>query len=349
MRRVHGFVLASLVALLALTPDAFAQTCSPFGNAPATLIANVVPFCTGGTVLGSWNDSDGTPRYSCLYEPMTASPLNTLPLVVYLHPSLVTADSLEFGTDILAFLNTGNLSDNSSKLGFIALAPEGRNTTHFYPAPDQQGPGWDNWYRQFSPTGDVTKNGTLFKENVDAATIDHFIAQEVATGKVDTNRIFITGWSNGAAMAFIYGLSRPNIAAIAPYSAPDPFQAFNDPCPQVPVAKPPTNITQLQIYNPQLPANHVHNNCDIAGICPNGEFLESGLLPLGVCVQDSIIDANQAPTNGCLDACGTNPDADPSNPLGITLGTANHIRWPTVWTPSILDFFRRHPLNARES
>jgi len=44
--------------------------------------------------------------------------------------------------------------------------------------------------------------------------------------------------------------------------------------------------------------------------------------------------------------CGSNPDADlapgPSDPLGFTVGTQNHTRWPDQWTASMLDFFRQH-------
>jgi hypothetical protein len=266
--------------------------------------------------------------------------------VVYIHPSLATADSI-LGTNLLKVLATANVSDDPTKPGFILLAPEGRNTTHFYPSFDSTGAGWDNWYRQLSPSGDVSVGGTLYRENVDAATIDHFIADEQSTGKVDSNRIFITGWSNGAAMAFLYGVSRRTIAAIAPYSAPNPFGAFNDPCPQTPVAVTPSSDTEIQIYNVGLPTNHIHNDCDIAGICPNGELMETELLPLGVFVQDTIINGPQSPMNGCDITCGTNPNAYPTNKRGGTVGVKNHIRWPTIWNPAILDFFRRHPLNAR--
>ena len=71
----------------------------------------------------------------------------------------------------------------------------------------------------------------LYRENVDAAAIDHFIAEEVTTDIADPNRIYVTGWSNGAAMALLYALNRPRVAAVAVYSAPDPFGAFDDPCP----------------------------------------------------------------------------------------------------------------------
>ncbi len=89
------------------------------------------------------------------------------------------------------------------------LAPVGRKTTHYYPVPYNRGLGWDNWYRQLDPAGDVKIGATLYRENVDAAAIDHFIAEEVGADKADPNRIYVTGWSNGAAMAYLYALNRP--------------------------------------------------------------------------------------------------------------------------------------------
>ena len=67
-------------------------------------------------------------------------------------------------------------------------------------------------------------------------------------------------------------------------------------------------------------------------------------------MQDAIIDTASLPANGCVDACGTDPNAsyDPcTNPGGSTIGVGNHVRWPDDWAPAILDFFRVHPLYAR--
>ena len=348
--RASVLVVFLLAALGSRT--VMAQSCTPFGNPPAALVgAQTVPSCMGGQLLGPWNDSDGTPRYSCLYESSNASTLNTLPLIVFLHPSLFSADALRL-TNILDSLDTADVSDNPSRLGFIVLAPQGRNTTHFYPSGDDQGLGWDNWYRQVNPFGDVFRDAVLYRENVDAATVDHFIAQEVATGKVERNRIYLTGWSNGSAMAYLYGTSRLNVAAIAPYSSPDPWQAFNDPCPQPPVAGVPPSPGQLQIFNPLAPTMHVHNACDIAGICPNGELMGQQLLLAGVSVQDTILDWSGTPfpgqtpgpvvTTTCDPACGTNPLGE-ENFFFSAEGTQNHIRWPFNQTAAMLDFFRRHP------
>jgi dienelactone hydrolase len=336
-------MLAVIWAAVLPGPPVLAQ-CTPFGNPPQTLLADIKPKCSGGTLLGPWQDSDGTARYACLYQPSQASAKAPLPLVVYVHPSETNADSISV-TNLVSLIKTANLNDNPARPGFILLAPEGRNITHLFGPPgttDSQGPGWDNWYRQLAPAG-ATIDGTSYPENVDAATIDQFIAQEVATGQVDTNRIFLTGWSNGSSMAFLYGLSRPNIAALAPYSGPNPFGYLLDPCYQTPVTGVPADNTELTISNPTLPINHVHNSCDIAGSCPNAEWLIAQLLPLGTFVQDTLISSSQAPANGCDLTCGNSFFGS----AGTVQGEENHVRWPTDWNLAMLDFFRRHPLNGR--
>src|SRR5262249_18569853 len=150
--------------------------------------------CAGGTMMAPWTDPDGTTRRACLYEPASATPGRPLPLIVYLHPSLFTADTLQApGMNLLSFQNTADLSGDPDRPGFIIVAPEGRATTHFYPAPDDQGTGWDNWYRQLERHGgDVVVDGVTYGQNVDAAAIDRFIDEEIATGKVDVRRIYLT-------------------------------------------------------------------------------------------------------------------------------------------------------------
>src|SRR5436189_99594 len=104
---------------------------------------------------------------------------------------------------LTTFVNSANVTDDSARPGFILLAPEGRKTCHYYPQPDQRQTGWDNWYRDFDPSDAA--------ENVDAWAIHRFVAQQVASGRVDTNRIYVTGWSNRAAIGYTYCLSRPSI------------------------------------------------------------------------------------------------------------------------------------------
>jgi pimeloyl-ACP methyl ester carboxylesterase len=349
MRSVLAVLGAALCLLVLIFGPArtVAAQCGPFGNAPRGLTPDLVPLtCSGGTMMAPWSDSDGNTRVACLYEPASASAANPLPLLVYIHPSLFTADTVSVATNILDYLDTGNLSGDPARPGFIVVAPEGRSTTHFYPMPDDQGPGWDNWYRQLERHGrSVVVDGVTYPQNVDAATIDHFIDQEVATGKVDPKRVYVTGWSNGAAMGFLYALNRRRIAAAALYTAPNPFEAFNDPCPQLPVRRRARSNGEIRVFNRRVPFEHVHNACDIAGICPNGELLVTQMLPLRARLADVIIDGSQNLVLACDPACGTNPDADMNpadNPLGFTEGSVNHTRWPNDWTETMLAFLRQY-------
>jgi dienelactone hydrolase len=319
------------------------RECSPFGDPPAELHQTFfAPYCGKGVRLGPWQDSDGTARYACLFEPPQASPSKPLPMVVWLHPSLLPVISVQWWTDLLKHLDDQNLSNDPQRPGFIVLAPAGRNTSHYYPWPDDRGMGWDNWYRQFSKT-EVTVDGRSYKENVDAAAIDHFIDGEMATGKVDHDRVYISGWSNGAAMAYAYGLSRPNVAAIAVFSSPNPYHMAPDACPQTPVAVP-RNNSELQIANLKIPAYQVHNNCDIVGLCPNSLLLEDQLRRAGISATDVIVNSKRDQVSACDASCGNDPAGEPAR-LYLR-GVYNHARWPDKWTSAMLDFFRRHPLNS---
>src|SRR5271157_4448572 len=110
IRTLAASAIASFLAAWATTSSAYAQTCTPFGNPPRQLITKApkdIPKCPGGKLLGPSNDSDGTARYSCLYEPKTASSTNPLPLVIYIHPSLTDADSISL-TGLLKVLSSAN-------------------------------------------------------------------------------------------------------------------------------------------------------------------------------------------------------------------------------------------------
>lgn len=327
---------------------AAANTCGPYGDPSAAVFSEVKPNCGDGKLLGPWKDGDGVDRYACLYAPARTSASRKLPMLVYLHPSLFGAGWIT-RTNILSYQNSISLSGDPKNIGYIVLAPEGRKTTHYYPFPDSKGIGWDNWYRQLSPGGDVKVGDTTWRENADAAAIDHFIAAQVASGAVDTNRIYVSGWSNGAAMAYLYALNRSNIAAVAVYSAPNPFGAFDDPCGQDPVAATPAHNTQVQIFNPTMPTMHIHHSCDTAGICPSSEQLARELLAARVSVEDVILDNNGHRVYACDSACGSNPMGGLellTNPIGSTVGMLNHAQWPKAWTSQMLDFFRKHPLKT---
>jgi dienelactone hydrolase len=350
-RLIWCALVIAAIALCDRTIAADAPACGPFGNPPARLIAAVKSDCGAGELLGPWPDRDGTDRYACLYRPRSAGPHRKLPLIVYLHPSLFQAKTIA-RTGLLDLQNDYALSGNPASPGFLILAPQGRNIVHFYPAPDRTGIGWDNWYRRLDPAGEVKIGDTVYPENADAAAIDHFIANEVAAGEVDTDRIYITGWSNGAAMAILYALNRPAIAAAAVYSGPDPFGAFTDPCPQKPVASAPTSNAEVRIANPQVALMHLHNACDVAGICPNGERLATALRAIGVGLRDVIIDSSGKRVAACTAYCGADLNAGLSllrHPEGYYLGLNHHGQWPAGWNRYLLDFMRRNSLDRRRT
>lgn len=336
-------ILAALLATLAAqSARADGSQCGPYGDAPALMVENVVPGCPGGKRLGPWNDSDGTPRYACLYEPAGATTATPLPLVVFLHGSLFPASTVYYVTNFLDYTSTADLTGDPLRPGFVLIAPEGRSTTHYYAFPDNRGKGWDNWYRNLSEPAGANAAGQAAKPNVDAATLDHFIAEEAATGKIDRDRVFISGWSNGAAMAILYALNRPQVAAAAVYSAPNPFDFFGDPCPQKPVSGTPASSAEIQVSNPGVAILHVHNACDIAGLCPNSEVMKTQLAALGGSFQDLILDSLGEEVQACDSLCGTNPKGG-SLDWGSGLGFFNHLMWPRRWTSTMLQFMRQHP------
>ena len=351
--RIARFTFAPIAFLLtyvAVSGALAADQCTSFGDPPAAVNRGIVassvaahnPICFGGRLLGPWKDSEGTDRYACIYEPAEHSRDNPLPLLVFLHGSLATADSIKL-TGLAGAIDKKDLG--GKKPGFILLAPEGRYTAHYYPGVDSNAMGWDNWYRQLSPDGEVKVAGTTYKENVDAAAVDHFVQDETATGEVDAARIYLTGWSNGAAMALLYALNRQSIAAAAVYSAPDPFGAFNDPCPQTPVTHAPISNAQVFIFNPHIPLMHVRNSCDIGGICPNGNSFAAQMRSIGVSLDDVILDPEGKPVSGCDESCGSSPMATGEVGVGGTVrGILHHVRWPTASNSQLFEFMKAHPL-----
>lgn len=97
-------------------------------------------------------------------------------------------------------------------------------------------------------------------------------------------------------MTILYALNTPGIAAGAVYSAPDPFGAFDDPCQQKPFGDNPA------------PIYHVHNDCDVFGICPGGAELFDSLVSSGLSPesQDQIINTALQAADACNALCEGN-------------------------------------------
>jgi len=267
-------------------------------------------------------------------------------MVVFLHPSETSAYSVIL-TGLVGLIDKAVLGDANP--GFILLAPQGRYTAHGYPGFNSDELGWDNWYRQLSPAGTLAEGGAIYYENVDAASIDHFIGETLAMGKVDRRRIYLMGWSNGAAMALLYALNRPWVAAAAVYSAPDPFSALSDVCPQKPVALAPEDNGQARVFHALVPLMHVRNDCDIGGICPNGNRFAARVRALGGSIKDVIIDSSARRVASCDDSCGADEmGAGQIGTVAALRGMARHMQWPTEWNGRMLNFLREYPLSTAD-
>jgi poly(3-hydroxybutyrate) depolymerase len=328
-------------AALALGPgSASSTTCNtPYGNAPAkrssllsgggiatldAAIGAAFDHCGlfGGETL-SWIDPAHESRKACLFTPKGVTRDHQLPMVVFLQGSLFPAlPQLSF-TGWYHLMESANLSGDADRPGFILLVPLGRNTHHFYPAPDTYGLGWDNWYRNLDRSSPDL--------NVDVATIDDFIGQVEERGIVDRDRVYMTGWSNGAAMAQLYALNTPSIAAAAVYSAPDPYRDIKDPCVQTPFV---TTMT---------PVMDIHNACDIVGICQTGTQFHKDLAVLyPELPQNSlIVDWHKRSTQACDASCSA------QSALGDPLGVINHMIWPRRQNEALFTWLREHPLSAK--
>ncbi len=267
-----------------------------------------------------WQDRNKFWRNACLITPPNASPQKPLPLLVWLHPSGIPIDSV-LGTNILPLRKKADLTGDPERPGFILLLPEGRDTEHFYGFPLLTGYGWDNWYRNLDRNSDSL--------NLDAAAIDQFIQVAEAKGNVDTQRVYMSGWSNGASFALLYALNTPGIAAAAVYSAPAPFSDFNDPCWQTPFATQATPVYDL------------HSSCDIDGICQTGTqfFAELGATFPQIPQKSVIVNRkNGKVVSACDASCG------PGSSNAASTGTANHSVWPFRYTQDMFTFLREHPL-----
>lgn len=317
-----------------------AKDCAiPYGDAPAAVstldsgdgsaavndLLGVLIQCVlvGGETLG-WTDANNEERKACLVTPPGATTTSKLPLLVFLQASENAAPPQLLINGWIPLTRTANLNGDSAHPGFILLLPIGRNTHHFYPFPDEYSLGWDNWYRNLDRSSPEL--------NLDVAAIDQFIAQVESRNIVDLNRVYMSGWSNGAAMAQLYALNTPAIAASSVYSSPDPFSDVQDPCEQTPFA---TTMTPLM---------DIHNACDIIGICQTGTQFHRDVAKLFPALPQNsvIVDSDKAQVQACNSACAVQSFS--ANPVGAL----NHAIWPANWDDAMFTWLREHPLNSKQ-
>jgi len=322
MAHIRRPVIALLVMAAAFNAAAQSGDSLPCSATGAPPIRTVTPetkkvTCNGGRLFSF--DQNGVVRYACLNLPAQATrapqpPDRKWPLVIYLHASLTTPESLyKQGAELFALHDTFSLSDDGNVKGFILLAPEGRRAQAWPAAKGstQTGFRWDEWYRD--P-----------EKNLDAAAIDHFLEEALATNLVDPRRVYIFGWSNGGFMAALYGVWRgERIAAIGQYASANPWA--RPPCP-VPLPE-----------KPHVPLILIRNLCDWVAPCEETSQWIGKLSSERWPFQSYNLwdDGSEAPASqGCLTHCGQ------------LQGTADHYRWPrgSVLAERLLPFFKQHPL-----
>ncbi|PWN33597.1 uncharacterized protein FA14DRAFT_63733 [Meira miltonrushii] len=318
----------------AVTTVQTGKDCTKYGDPPAKILTpleslptglqDLIDICHGQIINGT--DNTGKMRSACFYANPASTKDKPLPLVVWLHPSAVQT-TLSFPLTGIDEVRTTQALNNQdpSRLGFSYILPLGRNTIHQYPIPDNNTPGWDNWYRNFDRSSSAL--------NADADWIDKSIAYAKSNVPVDKQRVFMSGWSNGASMATIYALNTDGIAASSVYSAPDPYRDSQDPCTQVP-------------YPPfATPTSIIHNYCDIIGTCTTGKYFYDDLRNRYPSLEQQlvIIDVATAAVKSsdgnsqCEEACQGN--------CAVTTGTVAHLRWPSVRnSDTLFAFMKQNPL-----
>ncbi len=290
-------------------------SCGQYGTPPIRTVYPVtIPLkCEDGELL-SWQQSSVI-RYACLNYPEQASTENhKWPLVVFLHGSIASPMSIyTLGKEFFALRDSYQLSDSASVQGFILLSPEGRIAKPYTGPNPETGEGfhWDTWYR--NPA-----------ENLDALAIDHFIDEVVATGKVDTKRIYVWGWSNGAFMTVLYSSWRSSrIAAMGQYAGANPWT--RTPCP-VPMS-----------YTRQVPLYLMRNLCD-------------ALVPCSLTKEwiNNLDSTNWPHVNHSLNYVGDTVSQSMPCYTDCTesMGLACDIRFPRLGPIlGMLQYFKEHPLN----
>jgi len=196
----------------------------------------------------------------------------------------------------------------------------------------------------------------------DIANVDAIIDKIVAEGGIDTSRIYMMGWSNGALFSHMYSIARRKtatpggnkIAASATYSGGDPFDAID-------IEDGDSQSCKLDPY-PQsdIPQYLVRRNCDSAIACNNiqetwfqtspghntEQWLERGvqlsrlsvLTSLTIDGRGALVGSNSCATSKiqCTDVFGAS--ISPVCQLGQPTydldecadkgGLLNHVRWP---------------------
>jgi poly(3-hydroxybutyrate) depolymerase len=257
------------------------------------------PPCRGAQVL-EWKDAEGSPRYACVVTPPGVETRAPLPLVVFFHDPSADPSAVDKQTGLRKLAASFSLSGDPAHTGFVVLAPQGRHV-----GGGKRGAAFDADY-----TG---------PDNVDVATVDHFIAELDGKGLVDHRRVYTLGASSsGGHMAALYAMMRADrVAAFAAYAADTPRASWS-------------------CGGPPPPAMVVYRACDGFVSC---ESVERWLRARdGAGAETTWLRLNAG--NEEEPSCATRNKCTPKRSEG------NHHRWPKAREGEILGFFARHALGT---
>jgi polyhydroxybutyrate depolymerase len=150
---------------------------------------------------------NGIIRHYFVYLPRKFPEKGKYPLVLVFHGGGGKAETT---------MNTTGWPEKADENGFIVVFPEGsRKHPEFIVQFGSNGQSWND--------GSGRENLFAAKKNIDDVGFINAILDEVTEHfPVDTNRIFATGFSNGASMTFRLGRELSNrLAAIAPVAGAD--------------------------------------------------------------------------------------------------------------------------------
>lgn len=197
---------------------------------------------------------DGTTRYYCSFRPAT---LASTPLVVFLHPG-----GQGNASDVYRFTHLRKKAVDyplsQSVNGFTLVSVQGRNV-HYPTLDPRDGAHHDFYFRDLNSPS----------LNPDIANVDKIIDTVVAQGGIDTSRIYVMGWSNGAMFSHLYSIARHEtatpggnkISASATFSGGDPFDAID-------IENGSGQDCKLNPYpQSKVPQFIVRRNCDAALAC----------------------------------------------------------------------------------
>jgi poly(3-hydroxybutyrate) depolymerase len=256
------------------------------------------PPCRGAQVM-EWKDAEGAPRYACVVAPSGVETRAPLPLIVFFHDPDDDPSAVDKKTTLRKLGAGYSLTGDPAHTGFVVLAPQGRHI-----GGGKRGAAFDTAYTR--------------PDNVDVATVDHFIAELDAKGLVDHRRIYTLGASYGGHMAATYAMMRADRVAA--------FAAFATDAPQA----------SWSCGGPPPPAMVVYRACDGLFSC---ESVERWLRAR---------DGAQAETAWLRLGAGNEeePSCAPRNKCTPKRSEGNHHRWPKGREGDILAFFAKHALGA---